>query len=995
MKIRQPKHIHRYQLFLINMDSDKSPIPVEQVKRKRKLACIECRQQKTKCDLDTQPEGVNKCSRCIKKNKECILQQGFKRVKKRQKSQLVEDKLLNIVQDIMNIKDMEDTPNDKIGYAEKHRMIIEKLFNEKESILELLHNADKATAFENMKDDSFTQGQPSKATLPFRSALTENQKRKLNGEMLNTSDFLNQQVLDEKIQALDAKLTNISTKTLGMVTLQPDMIKELYLEFVKHYHIFLPVVDIDKDPEVIYNLSPCLFWVIILIGMRRLPRYHQSMDDFSKHITVDKKLKKGSSNSGLNIDLNSPMKHLITWVKNIMAEIAMQPIIKYYFTDNELNNKDPEYSPFLNVSSVYSVQAFLLYSFWPSSSSSISCDTSWNTIGSAMMQSIRLGLNSAEHSVEYKTNNLQFITDQIKTWTSSNVLSQYIASTFGFPSYVSFDQAILNNCELSIYGETNKDRIIINKPLKQMLHIIKFQNDSVKNVQDTDSQYETLMRLEQKMTLLNNELLENGEVNDIIKFFLLVTKINLFSNYFLKSDKSGGSDDDSVDDEKVFTDKFLKDYTTQQVDIKTKVGLTKLNNACIDLIQHCNDMNKREPDIIKYFPGVFVLNIWQAACIICKLSFSSLQTNIELKKSKKSYDLAIKLAQGCSLMKFDLPYRSSRIMKSIWQIYESLYTEWVKEYREEEFNLNLTITNRLSASVFFDCLYVLKQHSGVQRKQEMEKSKTAEAHENAENERGEVDKKPEGNSDKKSRKGKTSSQPPAAVNATKIIQTIPLDPEPMTVPASTQSEGTSSYNTTPDTQPSMKSPRSANYRKEILDLKSMINKTAPAFNKTPSNITQRREGSPFLLMLNSNFSNQMEKSLSTHAKPSSVREETPANVLNQQNLVNPLGNQYNRAYGGMDQPKPLFAKSPKYMNYMNLINNAASPVPEGMHTPNILFNNNNIMTEIFGNETAKSSVQEESESISSSVNNLNNANNQFLWDDIDMMMNEFAFNPTV
>ncbi|SGZ41381.1 uncharacterized protein HGUI_03582 [Hanseniaspora guilliermondii] len=981
------------------MNNSKTSIPVEQVKRKRKLACIECRQQKTKCDLDTQPEGLNKCSRCIKKNKECILQQGFKRVKKRQKSQLVEDKLLNIVQDIMNIKDMEDIPNDKNGFTEKHRMIIEKLFNEKESILELLHNADKATTFENMKnnnmnDDSITHDTTDKATLQIKNNLTENQQRKLNGEMLNKIDYLNKQVLDEKIQALDIKLTSISTKTLGMVTLQPDMIKELYLEFVKHYHIFLPVVDIDKDPEVIYNLSPCLFWVIILIGMRRLPRYHQSMDDFNNNVTGSKKLKKGSSNGGLNIDPNSPMKHLITWVKNIMAEIAMQPLIKYYFTDNELNNKDPEFSPFLNVSSVYSVQAFLLYSFWPSSSSSISCDTSWNTIGSAMMQSIRLGLNSAEHSVEYKTNNLQFITDQIRTWTSSNVLSQYIASTFGFPSYVSFDEAILNNCELSIYGETNKDRIIINKPLKQMLHIIKFQNDSVKSLQETESQYNTLMRLEQKMTLLNNELIENGEINDIIMFLLLVTKINLFSNYFMKSDKSGSSDDDNVNDERVFTDKFLKDYTTQHVDIKAKVGLTKLNNACIELIQHCNDMNKRDPDIIKYFPGVFVLNIWQAACIICKLSFSSLQTNIELKKSKKSYDLAIKLAQGCSLMKFDLPYRSSRIMKSIWQIYESLYTEWVKEYREEEFNLNLTITNRLSASVFFDCLYVLKQHSGVQKKQEMEKIKNAETHENTEIEKDEVEEMPGGNNDKKGRKGKASGQPPGAVNATKIIQTIPLDPEPMTVPASTQSEGTSSYNTTPDTQ-SLKSPKSASHRKELLDLKSMLNKTMPIYNQTTNNINQRRDASPFLLMLNSNFSNKMEKSLSTHAKPSSVREETSSNALNQQNPINSSANQTNRVYGGMDQPTPLFAKSPKYMNYMNLINNAASPLPEGMNTPNILFNNNNIMTEIFGNETAKTSVQEESESIASSVNNLNNANNQFLWDDIDMMMNEFAFNPTV
>ncbi|KAL6951499.1 hypothetical protein ACO0OE_000007 [Hanseniaspora uvarum] len=994
------------------MNDINTTISMEQIKRKRKLACIECRQQKTKCDLDSQPEGVNKCSRCLKKDKECILQQGFKRVKKRQKSQLLEDKLLNIANDIMNIKDIEDIANNKLDANEKQKLIIQKLINEKESIMELLHNANKptspsalGTSSATLTSDVILQNGMNKSVSPAQTTLTENQKRKINGEKLNTNDTLNEQVLNEKLILLEAKLTHISAKSLGIVTLLPDMIKEIYLEFVKHYHLFLPVVDIDKDPEAIYNLSPCLFWVIILIGMRRLPRYHQSINDFNSHINVVKKVKKNSSNGGLSIDSNSPMKHLIIWVKNIMAEIAMQPIIKYYFTDDELNNSDPEFEPILNVSSVYSVQAFLLYSFWPSSSSSISCDTSWNTIGSAMMQSIRLGLNSAEHSVEYKTNNLQFITDQIKTWTASNVLSQYIASTFGFPSYVSFDNAILSNCELSIYGETENDKIIINKPLKQMLHIIKFQNDCVKSLQDRDNQYDILLKLEQQMNILNTDLIQNGEVNDITRFFFLVTKINLFSNYFLKNDKTSTiSDDEDCNDEKKFTDKFLNEYKSEHVDITTKVGLTKLNNTCIDLIQHCNEMNKKQPDIIKYLPGVFVLNIWQAACIICKLSFSSLQTNIELKKSKKTYDLAVKLAQGCSLMKFDLPYRSSRIMKSIWQIYENLYTEWVKEYREEEFNLNLNITNRLSASVFFDCLYVLKQHSGIKRKQEMDKIKNAEIDESTFKETGDRAKAFE--EEKKGKKAKNSVQSPSvAVNATKIIQTIPLDPEPMTIPASTQSEGTSSFNTTPDTQASIKSPKSAGAKKEILDLKSMLNKTIPVQSKANNNSNTNqgissRGASPFLLMLNNNLSNKMEKSLGTHAKSSSVREEAPAVPFPIQNsplaIPNTQLNKSGRFFGGLEQATPLSAKSPKFMNFMNVENNVLSPGPARVNTPNMLFGtNNNMITEIFGNEPAKSSVHDESESIASSSNYISNANNEFLWDDIDMMMNEFAFNPTV
>ncbi|XBW35287.1 hypothetical protein QEN19_000855 [Hanseniaspora menglaensis] len=988
-------------------------------KRTRKLACIECRQQKTKCDLDKQEEGINRCSRCQKKNKECILQQDFKRTYKRKKSKLLEEKLLDIAKDIMKINSDETSINKRIDNTDKQKLIIQKLFNERDSIMKLLSNTEKNPTIEATPPVALPQ------SIIITSFSTENEIRASNNEPLITTDVLNYEIITEKSKKLEYLLNEITPKTLGNVTLYPEMIKELYLEFVNNYHIFLPVVDISKDPEIIYNLSPCLFWVIILISMRRLKRYHQPLYETAANNNNKKKA------GDLSIHPNSPLKNLSVLVKNIMAEITMQPIIKYYFMDEELNNKEGKVEPILNVSSVYSVQAFLLYSFWPSSSSSLSCDTSWNTIGSAMMQSIRLGLNSAQHSVEYKTNNLQFITDQIKTWVANNVLSQYIAGTFGFPSYISLDYAILNNCELDLYGDSSK-LIVLNKQLKQMLHIMKFQNHCTKklnsNVADPlgriseDEKFPILIKLQQDLNGIELRMKESSEIDEIRKFFILTTKISLLSNYFINShhkktngnsnnsdleddDNKSKSADELAEEELIFTNKFLKDYSVDNADIKTKVGLTNLNNICIELIQHCHKMNQKRPDIIKYLPGVFVLNIWQAASIICKLCFSSLQTNIDLKKCKKTYDIAVKLTQGCSLIKFDLPYRSSRIMKSIWYIFENLYTEWLKKDSQEEFNLNLNIQNRLSASVFFDCLYVLKQHSGLKKKQLMLKKELLQKQSSNNKIAGGV------NNDKS--------------NARKIIATIPLDPEPITAPV-TQSDRSSPHTTTPDTFSSLRSPKgeSNGSKKDILDLKTILNKSSPSLNNSRTSIPAAkisRSGSPFPMLINKNVA-KLDNNLNNHAKPSFVRDQH-ANLAAANNgtphILNSIldHQQFNQT--------PLYPKSPHLINLnsvnMHMGQNSILMTPKhiGVDSPatNLLFpslggdpnmnnsivspnpvqkyNNIDMIGEINSIPSTIPSVstKDDSESLASSNNMF--LENELLWDDVDLMMNEFAFNPTV
>ena len=119
---------------------------------------------------------------------------------------------------------------------------------------------------------------------------------------------------DEPLRIPDSALT-CDTKSLDTVTLSPETIKSLYLEYVEHYHPILPVVDVTKGPERIYKLCPALFWVIMFVSLRRF------YEDASLLIQL------------------SPL------VKSVLAEIMISPITRY--------NPFEEDEPILNVSSVY------------------------------------------------------------------------------------------------------------------------------------------------------------------------------------------------------------------------------------------------------------------------------------------------------------------------------------------------------------------------------------------------------------------------------------------------------------------------------------------------------------------------------------------------------------------------------------------------------------------------------------------------------------------
>ncbi|AAS50946.2 ABR174Wp [Eremothecium gossypii ATCC 10895] len=671
--------------------------PYMRRQNRKKFACVECRQQKSKCNAhDRAPEP---CSRCAKKNVPCVLQRDFRRTYKRVRNEVIERRFRELTSSLSNLGAEEILQR----LEEEQRVISNNGNFTKEKIKRLRELGDLGL-------------EAARAPEP-PAAQTE---------------------LEES-GPLTAEQLKCAAKSLGDVHLAPEEIAHVFQEYAERYHRFLPVVEISKGPEKIYALSPCLFWVIVLIGLRR---------EFG---TIE------------------TMRKLSKLVKVVLAEISVSPIIR----NSQLETSEPA----LNVASVYSVQALLLYTYWPPLTSSLSADTSWNTIGLTMFQAIQLGLNTVQYSEGFTHANAELVREHTKTWLYCNVVSQTIASAFGFPAFVCFDHTVMSTFNHSI--STARTARMPSR-LKQMAQVAHFENQlastmhsnplSPSGLLNKNEMLPLLRILDRQLDVLEMEL-NDSNADEFRRFSFLVSKVHLYSYYFILAGEGSTSQIDG----------HSATLREAEIDSVTKHGLLKAYNAAVALLQHTNSMWERNPSMVKYFPGVFVLSIWQSACIVAKLAQSSLCEVLDIALGEKVYQNAVSLCFNASVLKHDMAYRSSGIMKSMWLMFSDMHDNWNHQGQPSDplspssFNLAINVKSRMAVSVFFDCLYILRRKCGMAKLRRQARRRPDDT---------DIATTQSAGNDRSVSMAIDSSQNPVE-SARRIIQTIPLDPEPINASTAT------------------------------------------------------------------------------------------------------------------------------------------------------------------------------------------------------------------
>jgi transcriptional regulatory protein LEU3 len=440
-----------------------------------------------------------------------------------------------------------------------------------------------------------------------------------------------------------------SPKTIEGFTLTIETIQNLFKEFVEKYHPFLPVVDISRGPEEIYRLCPPLFWTIMAIASRR---YQQDGD---------------------------LMMQLSPLVKTALAEIAISPITRY---------GTGEQTTVLNLASVYSVQAFLICTMWPHLTSTLSADSSWNSAGIAMFNSIRVGLHCPGYARDFariKADNPIYpkVNEQIRTWICCNVVSQAIGGMFGFPSFTTFDATILAACR----ADSGMD---VPETIRQMMMIQQLENEIEKALNSNLMDPSGLAELSERLSLIQimahklDELeLTITDLDDSRRLMLLATRVHLLTYYFLDSDGLTG--------------------------VKLRIGLVQVYNSALALLDHCDQVCRRDKDFIRYVPQVYITIIWQTALIVNKVLHSQYAEYVDPNAGRVLYYATVQHLAKASILKHDMAYRAAEIMQQMWRLYDSLADK--ADMRTVQ--AKVSIRTRMAASVFFDSLWTMREECGI------------------------------------------------------------------------------------------------------------------------------------------------------------------------------------------------------------------------------------------------------------------------------------------
>ena len=183
-------------------------------------------------------------------------------------------------------------------------------------------------------------------------------------------------------------------RKLGDVYIHPELLISLWDEYFKNYHVFLSILDPERDlPDAIFEKSEILFWTVLVVA--------------SRHYSED---------LGLLQRLTAPYRELI----------------------KETISKPPN--------NHYVVKALCLLCTWTLPASSTTADMTFPLSGVMMKFAMQLGLHRPSHPMDFSRTRVQLrhedISDRLQTWVICNLVAQNISTGYGQPPETVYDATL-------------------------------------------------------------------------------------------------------------------------------------------------------------------------------------------------------------------------------------------------------------------------------------------------------------------------------------------------------------------------------------------------------------------------------------------------------------------------------------------------------------------------------------------------------------------------
>jgi transcriptional regulatory protein LEU3 len=334
----------------------------------KRRACNECRQQKLRCDLG---EGTGapiiRCSRCVKLNLDCKVDETFQRTRKRKRSQDFEEEIKSLkkqLEQYQHSAPFSQSPDQNSGPGDEtpDRSAPGRLSGSPAAHRASIGHTQRTPSLVN-------NGLLPPAETAILSPTTD------RSELVGNTTRPHEHELEAPPEVAKAPISRPRSLGQGAVVLDETEIEKLYNVYLEYYHACLPILDLEIPAQRYAEASPLLFWVIMSVASRR-----------------------SKTDPTLLSRLSQPVTDLL-WkaVRSVPHSMAL-------------------------------VQSILLLCTWPFPTSSSATDPSYVLIHTAISASIQIGLHRPQHPQDFAKYRVRLtdkdVATRITVWTVCNITAQ-------------------------------------------------------------------------------------------------------------------------------------------------------------------------------------------------------------------------------------------------------------------------------------------------------------------------------------------------------------------------------------------------------------------------------------------------------------------------------------------------------------------------------------------------------------------------------------------
>lgn len=222
---------------------------------KKRRACNECKQQKLKCDLSmlVNTSAGNCCSRCRRLDLDCRIDRGFRRQRKRKRSDELEREVDSLRQELSKRVTIAPDPTART-FSDSGLCRPDNLTETDCSGSPFIVNLSPSSemSFTNLQlvtPPESSHGSEFVVETPALFLSTTESSVGGNGDLVDFDDR--------------------EPRMLDSIHLAADTIDELFEQYFNNYHTFLPILDPQATPTQYFNSSEFLFWAIVSVASRR------------------------------------------------------------------------------------------------------------------------------------------------------------------------------------------------------------------------------------------------------------------------------------------------------------------------------------------------------------------------------------------------------------------------------------------------------------------------------------------------------------------------------------------------------------------------------------------------------------------------------------------------------------------------------------------------------------------------------------------------------